>query len=248
MKKIISIFLSAIIMVSGISFNASAKSVKVPSPKIRSITAIDTTTLKIKWSKVKGAKGYVLYCKKSGSKFKKLKTFGKKTTSYIHKRLTVGNKYFYKLKAYKKVRGKKKYSKYSNTRSLKCNNYLVNLYSPYAGDNYEVFKNGESRSMAGDKYYNGITIYGLGCNAIYNLKGKYKYLSFTYGLDDSRNGDNSSVSFLSDDYCVSTVDIKANSLPKSIKINIQNASKLEILSSDRSSYSTIVLANIKLYK
>ena len=246
MKKAISIFLSAIIMVSGISFTVSAKSVKVPSPKIRSITAIDTTTLKIKWSKVKGAKGYVLYCKKSGSKFKRLKTFSKKTTSYTHKRLTVGKKYFYKLKAYKKVKGKKKYSKYSNTRSLKCNNYLVNLYSPYQKFCFDEYKNGATFSMGGDKYGNGFTLNNPGAgNAIYNLKGKYKHIILTVGNIDGCT-ETARISILSDDYCVGTYEVKANSLPRTIKVNIENATKLEF--KINTGWNYVGFANIKLYK
>ena len=116
MKKQLSILLCLCVLINSLGFsqataNASVKKVTVPRPTVKTISQIDTTTLKVKWSKVKNANKYELYYKVYGGKYKKLKTLGKNTTSFTHKKLTTGKKYFYKVRAYKTVKGKKYYSK-----------------------------------------------------------------------------------------------------------------------------------------
>ncbi len=247
-KKIIAIMLVTLMAVSGMTLIVNAKTVKVTAPKIKSVTALDTNTFKIKWTKSNNAKGYMLYCKRSGASYKKLATLSKKTTSYVHKNLTNGKKYFYKVKAFRKTSGKYKYSKYSNKMALKCTNYLVNIYTPYACEGYETYKDGKSFKMGGDSYTNGFTICG-GDYAIFNLKGKYKYIEFTVSNSDENPNNNATVSILSDDYCVGTCDVKANALPKKVKFNIENANKLEIKNlGDWWNYPDVGFANVKLYR
>ncbi len=115
MKKLLSIILSAVIAVSASSLIVSAKSVKVGTPKLKSVSPTDSKVLKISWSKVSGAKGYVLYRKDSGSKFKTIAAV--KNTSYTNKKLKSNVKYYYKVKAYKTNKSKKVYGKFSNTKS-----------------------------------------------------------------------------------------------------------------------------------
>ncbi len=115
MKRLLSVFLSAVIAVSASALIVNAKSVKLKAPKLKSVTPTNSKELKITWSKVSGAKGYVLYRKDSGSKFKKITTV--KKTSYVNKKLTNDVKYYYKVKAYTTKNGKKIYSKFSNAKS-----------------------------------------------------------------------------------------------------------------------------------
>lgn len=115
MKKLFSIILSAVIAVSASTLIVNAKSAKLKAPKLRSVSQSNSRTLKITWSKVSGAKGYVLYRKRSNTKFKKIaKT---KKTSYTNKKLKNSVKYYYKVKAFKTKKEKKVYSKFSNTKS-----------------------------------------------------------------------------------------------------------------------------------
>lgn len=75
----------------------------------------------IKWKKIKGVSGYAIYrsTKKSGS-YKKIKTVKKaSTTSYTNKNLSSNKKYYYKVRAYKKVKGKKVYGSYSSVKSVR---------------------------------------------------------------------------------------------------------------------------------
>ena len=70
----------------------------------------------VSWKKVSGAKGYVVYraVKKTG-KYKKIKTIKKSSArSWTNKNLKKGKKYFYKVRAYTKVKKKTIIGNYSN--------------------------------------------------------------------------------------------------------------------------------------
>lgn len=75
----------------------------------------------ISWKKVKGVSGYVVYrsTKKSG-KYKKVATLKKASkTKYTNKKLKSGKRYYYKVRSYKTIKGKKIYSKYTSPKSAK---------------------------------------------------------------------------------------------------------------------------------
>ncbi|MEA4922226.1 MAG: S8 family serine peptidase [Eubacteriaceae bacterium] len=66
----------------------------------------------VKWKKVSHATGYTVYrADKKGGRYKKVKTL--KKTEYTTKSLKSGNKYYFKVRAYKKISGKKYYGPYS---------------------------------------------------------------------------------------------------------------------------------------
>ena len=69
----------------------------------------------LKWSKVTGAQGYIVYRKTGSGSYTKLKTEkGVSNLSYTDKSAKKGKKYTYKVKAYYS----KTYSAYSNTKSV----------------------------------------------------------------------------------------------------------------------------------
>lgn len=78
-------------------------------------------TALLKWKKVKGASGYEIY--RSVNKKKKWKRAAiiKKgsTTGWTQKKLKKGRTYFYKIKAYRVVNGKKYYGKFSKVKAVK---------------------------------------------------------------------------------------------------------------------------------
>ena len=77
--------------------------------------------IKLSWKKVSGANGYVVYRstkKKSG--FKKVKIVKGRTLKFVNKKLKKGKRYYYKVKAYRVVNGKKFYSPYSKVVSNKA--------------------------------------------------------------------------------------------------------------------------------
>ena len=103
---------------SSYSSVVSAKPVlKTPSVKLTSGSKKAT----IKWEKISGASGYEVYraTSKSG-KYSKIKTITKNSTvSYVNSSLTKNKTYYYKVRAYRTVNGKKIYSSYSLAKSVK---------------------------------------------------------------------------------------------------------------------------------
>lgn len=75
----------------------------------------------LKWKKVKNADGYVVYrATKKNGKYAAVKTITKaKTTTFTNKNLKKGKTYYYKIKAYKKVNGKKALGQFSAVKSVK---------------------------------------------------------------------------------------------------------------------------------
>lgn len=74
-----------------------------------------SSSIKITWKKAKGVNGYKIYraAKKDG-KYVEIKNIkNAKTTSFINQKVLTGKTYYYKVRAYKKVSGETKYSKYS---------------------------------------------------------------------------------------------------------------------------------------
>ncbi len=81
----------------------------------------ESNQVTIKWKKIKGVSGYAIYrSTKKSSGYKKIKTIKKaSTTSYTNKNLSSNKKYYYKVRAYKNVKGKKVYGSYSSVKSIR---------------------------------------------------------------------------------------------------------------------------------
>ena len=90
--------------------------------KIKSVS-VKGTKAYLKWTKSKGADGYVIYRKtgKSG-KYKKIKTITSgKRVKYTNTRLKKKQKYYYKIKAfYLDQNGKRVYTAWSNVKGVTC--------------------------------------------------------------------------------------------------------------------------------
>ncbi len=103
-----------------------------------SITATATAYNKvsISWSAVSGASGYQLYRSTSqGGTYSLVKTTAAR--SYTNSKLKTGTTYYYKVRAYKKVGGKKIYGSYSLVASAKpvlsnISGFKASAYSPTA--------------------------------------------------------------------------------------------------------------------
>lgn len=104
-------------------FGSYASSVKTATKtKKPSISKITTTSKKatVKWKKVSGASGYYIYMSTSkNGKYKKIKTVGKSSTSCTKTKLAKNKKYYFKIRSYKTVDGKKIYSSCSSVKSIK---------------------------------------------------------------------------------------------------------------------------------
>lgn len=84
------------------------------------ITSITTKSKKanLKWKKVSGASGYEVYmATRRNGKYTKVTTTS--SVKYTKKNLRKNKTYYFKIRTYKKVNGKKKYSSYSSIKSIR---------------------------------------------------------------------------------------------------------------------------------
>jgi len=95
---------------------------QLDTPVISATESVNYKTVKLTYGKVSGASGYVIYrSTKKNSGFKKIKTIKKgKTVEYSDSTCKTGTKYYYKVRAYRTIDGKKKYSDYSKVISAKA--------------------------------------------------------------------------------------------------------------------------------
>lgn len=98
--------------------DSAIKSCKARPAKPSVSSSAGKRKITIRWKKVTGASGYVVYraTKKSGS-YKKIASLKSSRRSYTNTGLKKGKRYYYKARAYRKVSGKKVYSLYSGYTS-----------------------------------------------------------------------------------------------------------------------------------
>lgn len=81
------------------------------------VASTTNNSVKLKWTKVAGAKKYIVYCATSKkSKYTKIATVASAKLSYTSKGLKANRKYYFKVRAYAKIGGKTTYSKYSDVK------------------------------------------------------------------------------------------------------------------------------------
>ena len=94
---------------------------KVKSQKVTGVKAIASKngSITIKWSDKTYADGYVVYKSTSKTKgFKKISTVSSSKSKIVNKKgLKTGKRYYYKVRGYVEINGKKVYTKYSSTVS-----------------------------------------------------------------------------------------------------------------------------------
>lgn len=98
--------------------SASAKVSKPKAPVLK--LKAGKKKMKLSWKKVNGAAGYQIYeaSRKNGT-FKKVKELGSGKSAFTKKYQKGNKKYYYKMRSYKIVNGKKIYSAYSPVKSGK---------------------------------------------------------------------------------------------------------------------------------
>jgi len=104
--KLLCFVLALVMLVNATPFSVFAAKVKAPAKPV-SVTAVT-----VKWKKVSGAKGYVLYQYNTANK-KYVKKATTAKTSYKLTKLKAGTTYVYCVKSYKAVKKKTYYSAYS---------------------------------------------------------------------------------------------------------------------------------------
>lgn len=83
--------------------------------------ASGTKNVTVRWNKISGASGYEVYMSTAqNGKYVNIKTITNgSTVSYINTNLANKKTYYYKVRAYRLVGGKKVYSSYSVVQSVK---------------------------------------------------------------------------------------------------------------------------------
>ncbi len=103
------------------SYSSAIKlTTKTTTPKISKVTA-GKKKATVKWGKVTGATGYEIYMSTNKSKnYSRIKTITNgKTIKYTKTKLKKGKKYYFKIRTYRTVNGKKIYSSYSSVKYAK---------------------------------------------------------------------------------------------------------------------------------
>ena len=124
-----------------ISADPAAASVKWTSSKLKAakvdftkVTSASYDKLRLSWEPLSGVDGYQIYraTSKSG-KYAKIATVkGASSATYTDTGRTCGTRYYYKLRAYKKIGGKTVYSKYSTVLSAYAKPAKVKVTDAYA--------------------------------------------------------------------------------------------------------------------
>jgi len=97
--------------------NAVSCKLTVPQPTNLNIKKINKTSIKASWTKAIGVDGYeVWYSLSKEGIYQKVDSVT--GTSYTHIKLEIGRSYYYKIRSYKTISGKKCYSDYTNVKSL----------------------------------------------------------------------------------------------------------------------------------
>lgn len=108
---------SATTVVNKVTEAVKAKLSKVTNLKVKNKKKRKAV---ITWKKVKNASGYQIYrATKKNGKFKKVKTVkGNRVVKYTNTKLKKNKKYYYKVRAYRTVKGKKVYGAFSVKKSI----------------------------------------------------------------------------------------------------------------------------------
>ena len=130
-KRFISFSLGAAMLVSGGGVNAFAEERSLDDPAVGTVysvgglstpkivsTSKDRANIKIRWKAVKGATGYKVYRKTKSGKYKSVATVKGGKLTYIAELLNSHTKYTFKVRAYKKSKGRTTFSKYSAAKSV----------------------------------------------------------------------------------------------------------------------------------
>ena len=112
--------------------------------------------------------------------------------------------------------------------------YFLEVCPPYDEsiwvDTYLASK-GQSFSMAGEKYSNGLVFDGKSQYALFNLNSKYQTIECTIGHTTNEQIEKT-VSFIVDGKLVQEVTLEPECLPKKVSIPVQYGLQLKIMTND----------------
>lgn len=135
-RRIMVLILGLVMAMASVSFASAAQESTIKfsetKPALSKVASYSYNKVKLTWEKVYGATGYEIYraTSKSG-KYKKVGNAEKDRRTYINGSLTTGKKYYYKIRAFKKTKGKVIFSKYSAILSTTPKPSKVKMYEVY---------------------------------------------------------------------------------------------------------------------
>ena len=147
MKKLstlLNILIIAIVSMSAISMPVSSvdqkTSAKPSRVKLKSVKVVSKNVIWVKWKKVKKAKGYQIKISKN-KKFTKARKINVKKNACTKKikKLKAGTKYYVKVRAFSKSKGKKVYGKWSKAMSVKTKSKISVKISAQPSD-FDLFE------------------------------------------------------------------------------------------------------------
>lgn len=200
--------------------------------------------------------GYTVYLKKGAGKYNSVKNTSK--TSCTIKNLSVGSKYYLKVKAYNKFGRKKYYGKSSVVLKFTVNDweYLASLMDPYVvpeNDNKETYNNySEYFMMGGVKNYYGYTYHTVpgdhdGHPFSLNLGGKYSRLTFNLGVADDSPDYDVTFNIYGDGQLLQTVTRSQSDLPDQVSVDVKDVYKFQIVPVFEEYYINVGISNMKGY-
>lgn len=118
-KKIAGICMMFALLAGVLVFAPRAEAkVKVKAPVIKQVSG-DKNFITVRWSKVSGAKGYILYYKEKGRAYRKGAVLKQRQTTFYG--LKADTTYYFKVKTAKKTGGRYSYSTFSKPVKFKTN-------------------------------------------------------------------------------------------------------------------------------
>lgn len=89
------------------------------APKLNELTLSGSSKAKVTWKSVSGASGYQVYRSNAkNGEYKRVRTTTGKTSTTYYNNLIDNGTYYYKVRAYRVVKGKKVYGAYSVVKSI----------------------------------------------------------------------------------------------------------------------------------
>lgn len=160
MRKGITLFMVLPVVLLMLFSFASAQALSKPT-EVKTFYGVSYSTnkIKLKWERKTDSTGYIIY-KKTGASYKKYKTITKnKTVSYVDSRTKSNIANYYKIKSYKKYKGKTYYSNISKSisvlpKSAKYNNAEIFTFD-VSSETIKLQETGKVENVVIESQYGG---------------------------------------------------------------------------------------------
>ena len=124
--------------------------------------------------------------------------------------------------------------------------YLMDVCPPYQAPNrdYDVFTQGKSFAMAGQKYTNGFCLGGTDASVLFNLNGQYTTVELTVGHWDGYSSDKKTAYFYLDGQLIYETTVEKEGMPQHISLPVSGGLQFKISIAGSYSYNNLGFGNI----